>query len=91
MNAKSTLHPDVVSIDYATRIDKVRIFTEPTGLDGQHQWTIDGFDTLALCYTETAVSFDTFAEAVAAIPDFIHGLFEQGIDVLFVLHGGGRS
>lgn len=62
------LHPDLdlECIDPAEAVC-LRIFHEETGEDEQ-QWTIDAASSQG--YTEAAWSFDTFAEAVAALPAF---------------------
>jgi hypothetical protein len=60
-----------------SQVTKVRIFTELTyneGLDDDSiQWTLDGIDGQG-GYTEDVLSFDTWAEAIAAIPAFIASL-----------------
>jgi hypothetical protein len=65
--------PDEDEDAYTIEPTHVRVFNEDS-----EQWTIDGADN-DLNYTESCWSYDTFAEAVAAIPEFVEHATMSGV------------
>jgi hypothetical protein len=57
-------------------ITNLRIFSE-----GGEGWSIDGFNEYTMEYTSQIRTYDTFAEAVSKLPDFVKYLMEDGVRI----------
>lgn len=82
-----TCTPDAASGDYAAKIDKLRIIREPDFGDCL-PWQLDGvvFSPDGITnYTAAVLNFQTHAEAVAAVPEFLGMLVRDGVDVSSVV------
>lgn len=73
----STLRPalraadGVPSDEYAEVITNLRLYRDEAALEShEHAWAIDGYDTVTETYTEDMEWYQSFAEAVAALPAF---------------------
>lgn len=64
------------SAEWPKVITNLRIFSE--GGDG---WSIDGFNEHTGEYTSQVLTYDTFAEAVSKLPDFVKYLKEDGVRI----------
>ena len=64
------------SAEWPKVITNLRIFQELNG-----DWSIDGFNENTGEYTSQVLTYDTFAEAVSKLPDFVKYLEEDGIKI----------
>jgi len=58
---------------YTTRPTRARIFSETVcgvGIEPRVEWFLDGVEEMDGRYTEACWSYDTFAEALADLPEF---------------------